>query len=58
MVNKTYLVCLNPPSEAVQHVTASRFEIHHGHLLFVDSEGSLAALFLMELVESWDVVQD
>jgi hypothetical protein len=53
---KTYLVRLKPPSEAIQRVAASRFAIHHEHLVFVDSEGNLAALFLMELVQSWNVV--
>jgi hypothetical protein len=58
MVDKTYLVCLKPPSLALQHVDASRFEIHGEHLVFVDSEGKLAALFLMELVQSWNVLSD
>jgi hypothetical protein len=58
MADKTYLVRLKPPGLAVQHVTASRFEIHGEHLVFVNSEGKLAALFLMELVQSWNVVSD
>lgn len=58
MADKTYLVCLKPPSLALQHVAASRFEIRGEHLVFVDSKGGLAALFLMELVQSWDVVKD
>jgi hypothetical protein len=37
MVDKTYLVCFKPPSLALQHVDASRFEIHGEHLVFVDS---------------------
>jgi hypothetical protein len=55
MADKTYLGRLKPPSLAVQHVTALRFEIHAGHL---DSEGRLAALFLMELLQSWNVLSD
>ena len=58
MVDKTYLVCLKPPSLALQHVDAARFEIHGEHLVFVDSDGKLAALFLMELVQSWSVLSD
>ena len=58
MGDKTYLVRLKPPSLAIQHVTASSFQIRGEHLLFVDSEGRLAALFLMELVQSWNVVSD
>jgi hypothetical protein len=46
------------PGLALQHVDASRFEIHGEHLVFVDSEGKLAALFLMELVQSWNVLSD
>jgi hypothetical protein len=56
MADKTYLVRLKRPSLAFQHVAASRFEIHFEHLVFVDSEGKLAALFLMEIVESWNEV--
>jgi len=51
-----YLVYLRPPSPAVHRVVASRFEIHEGYLVFVDSEGKLDALFVMELVESFNVV--
>jgi hypothetical protein len=58
MTDRTFLVRLKPPSEAIQRVAASRFEVHDEHLVFVDSDGNLAALFLMELVQSWDVVKD
>jgi hypothetical protein len=58
MADKTYLVRLKPPSEALQLVAASKFEMHGEHLVFVDTEGKLAALFLMELVQSWNVVED
>jgi hypothetical protein len=56
VTDRTCLVRPKLPSLAVQHVTASRFEIHGEHLVFVDSEGRLAALFLMELVQRWNVV--
>jgi hypothetical protein len=58
MADKTYLVRLKHPSEVLQRVAASRFEINGEHLVFVDSEGKLAALFLMELVQSWNVLSD
>jgi hypothetical protein len=54
--DRTYLVYLRAPSPAVQRVVASRFEIHEEHLVFVDREGKLVALFVMELVESFNVV--
>jgi hypothetical protein len=56
MPDKTFLGLLKPPSGAIQHVDASRFEIQGEHLVFVDSKGGLAALFLMEIVESWNEI--
>jgi hypothetical protein len=56
MPDKTFRVLLNPPSGAIQHVSASRFEIQGEHLVFVDSEGRLAALFLLEIVETWNEI--
>ena len=58
MIQKTYLVRLKPPSLAFQQVTASKAEIQGDHLVFVDSNGKLAGLFLLELVESWTVLVD
>ena len=58
MATKTYLVRMRAPGGALQHVTASTVEIHDEHLIFCDSEGKLAALFLMEVVESWDEIND
>jgi hypothetical protein len=57
MAEKTYLVRLKPPL-SIQHVTASRFEIQGEHAVFVDANGNLKAVFLMELVESWNVLGD
>jgi hypothetical protein len=37
-------------------VLAVTTEIHGDHLVFLNSEGKLAALFLMEMVESWTVI--
>ena len=56
MVEQTYLVALKRPSQAVQHVIAATVEVHGKHLVFLNAEGKLAALFLMEIVESWNVI--
>ena len=58
MAEKTYLVRLKPPSRALQQVTASRFEILGDYLIFVDADGKQAGMFLMEVVESWNVIKD
>ena len=56
MADKTYLVRLKVTSFALQQVTAARCEIQGEHVVFIDSRGRLAGLFLMELVESWSEV--
>jgi hypothetical protein len=56
MPAKTFRVLLKPPSRALQHVVAVSAEIYGEHLVFLNSEGELAALFLMEIVESWNVI--
>jgi hypothetical protein len=38
-------------------VFASSAEIHGEHLVFLHEDGSLAALFLMEVVESWSEIE-
>jgi hypothetical protein len=56
MIDQTYLVALRIPSHAVQHLIAASLEIHGEHLVFLNAEGKLAALFLMEIVKSWNVL--
>jgi hypothetical protein len=54
MTSKVYIVKFKSPAPGVvQTVSASTVEIHDEHLIFCDSEGKLAALFLLEIVESW-----
>jgi hypothetical protein len=40
----------------VQVIAASSAEIHGDHIALLNSNGKLAALLLMEIVESWGVV--
>ena len=56
MPNKTYRVCLKPPSSVVQHVVAAETRILDNHLVFLGAKGDIAALFLVDLVESWDAI--
>ena len=59
MAYKAYLVKFKPPAlGAVQTVIASTVEVHDEHLIFCDSKGRLAALFLLEMVESWSELPD
>jgi hypothetical protein len=56
MVDHNYRVRLK--TQTVQHVTASTVELHGDHLVFVNSRGQLAALFLRDLVRSWKMLPD
>jgi hypothetical protein len=56
MMDQTYLVALKLPSRAVQHVIAASLEIHGENLVFFNAKGELAAMFLMEIVQSWNVL--
>jgi hypothetical protein len=56
MIDQTYLVALKLPSRAVQHVIAASLEIHGENLVFFNAKGELAAMFLMEIVQSWNVL--
>jgi hypothetical protein len=57
MPDTAYLVRFkgaNPPPELV---IAETIEFQGDHLVFLRSDGSLAALFVMEIVESWSEVK-
>jgi hypothetical protein len=55
MPDRAYLVKFKPPAlGAVQTVVASTVETHDEHLIFCNANGDLAALFLLEVVQSWN----
>jgi hypothetical protein len=54
MVDHNYRVHLT--THTVQHVIASTVELHGDHLVFVNSKGQLTALFLKDLVRSWNML--
>jgi hypothetical protein len=58
MPDKTYLI-LFKPSDLTPHVVIdASAEIHGEHLVFLRSDGSLAALFFLEVVErNWSEVE-
>jgi hypothetical protein len=56
MREKTYIVRLKSPGLSFQEVVASTFEICDEHLVFCKSDGQLAALFLLEIVQSWNEI--
>jgi hypothetical protein len=56
LIDQTYLVALKLRSRAVQHVIAASLEIHGEHLVFFNAEGDWRRLFLLEIVQSWNVL--
>ena len=56
MTDKTYLVRFKPPGLGLITVIAARAELRGEHIALLDSKGKLAALFLMEMVDSWSVL--
>jgi hypothetical protein len=54
MVDHNYRVRLT--TQTVQHVIASTVQLHDDHLVFVNSKGQLTALFLKNLVRSWNML--
>jgi hypothetical protein len=58
MVDQTYLVTFKQPDAMAESVIAATAEIQGAHLIFLDAKGKLAALFLLELVQSWNILPD
>jgi hypothetical protein len=53
MPNKAYLVRFKKADIPPELVVAETIEFQGEHLVFLRSDGSLAALFVLEIVESW-----
>jgi hypothetical protein len=53
MTDRTFIVRFKPRQLSTQPVIAADAEIHGEHIVLLNSTGKLAALFLMEVVESW-----
>jgi hypothetical protein len=57
MADKTYIVRFKPLQMGVQLFAASSAEIQGDHIALLNSNGQLAALLLLDIVESWTVVK-
>ena len=53
MSEKLYTVRFKPPESSVQPVQAATEEVADGYLLLLREDGSVAALFCLDYVESW-----
>jgi hypothetical protein len=53
MPAKKYIVQFKPPETSVQPATAESVEVDDKCLIFLREDGALAALFDLDVVESW-----
>jgi hypothetical protein len=56
MLGKGCLLRFKPSDLSIELVVASSAEVHGEHLIFLDSDGRLAALCVLDTVESWSVI--
>jgi hypothetical protein len=56
MVDKVFFVVPKSPDCAIQQVLAVRYEVRGKHLASINTEGRLAALILIETIQSWNVL--
>jgi hypothetical protein len=56
MADQVFFVVLKAPDYAIRHVVAARYEVRGEHLAFINTEGRLAALFLIDTIQSWNVL--
>ena len=56
MDDTAFLIRFRSPDLVTQHVIAARAEIRGDHLVLFNAQGILAALFSLDIVESWNEV--
>jgi hypothetical protein len=57
MSDRSYLIRFKETKFSPDIVIAMNVEFHGEHLVFLRSDGSLAALFTLEIVDSWSEYQ-
>jgi hypothetical protein len=56
MPDKTFILRFKSPEPYMRAIVAATAGIYGDHLILLNSEGLLAALFVSETVESWNEV--
>jgi hypothetical protein len=56
VTDKTFIVKFRPPDLPIRSIVASTVEMHGDHLALLNARGELAALFLLDVVESWSEI--
>jgi hypothetical protein len=53
MADRRFFIRFKSTQSEIQLVIAERAEVHGEHLVFINSAGEMAAMFLLEVVENW-----
>jgi hypothetical protein len=56
MTENIYLIRFKPAEIGTHTMVAATAEIHGEHLVLLNAEGKINALFLMDTVESWSQI--
>jgi hypothetical protein len=56
MIEKTYMVRFETPENSAQYMTAASAKVDGENLVFLNSIGEPVAVFLLEIVESWTLI--
>ena len=56
MTENIYLIRFKPAEISTQTMVAATAEIHGEHLVLLNAQGKINALFLMDTVESWSKI--
>jgi hypothetical protein len=57
MADRTFLIRFRSPELSTQHVIAYVAQVQGDHLVLFNAQGKLAALFSLDIVESWHEVE-
>jgi hypothetical protein len=56
MADQVFFVVLKSSKHIIRHVLAARYEVRGEHLAFINTEGRLQALFLIDSIQSWNLL--
>ena len=56
MTENIYMIRFKPAEISTHTMVAAKVEIHGEHLVLLNAQGKISALFLMDTVESWSQI--
>jgi hypothetical protein len=56
MTDKTYMIRFKSPETSTRYMSAASVEVNGDNLVLLNSVGEPVVIFLLEIVESWTVI--